>query len=197
MLINSEMIDLDKAKNWMELMAAERLTVNPMRQSWGENNQLLKLGSVFPNVVKYQTGSLFLHNGKVYSKSNVPAGVRTDIDAVIEDPNNIILLTLKTTRSNKYKGGGAQSNSFDQVMDLINEAPSRKDKRNLWLGVYLSGEFWFEIRKQYKTYSIDKPITCFNLLKRLAKEKKCVVFSDDDLPKEKMTFNRRFLRNIK
>src|SRR5579885_767288 len=91
MIVSKTSLDLSKAKNWMERSAAERITIDPMRQGRGENEQLSKLNTAFKNVVKYKPGTIFLYNGKVYDHSNVPNGVRTDLDAVIEEQNHIIL----------------------------------------------------------------------------------------------------------
>lgn len=195
MFSGKDTIDLAKAKNWLELAAAERITIDPMCQSRGENKQLLKLSSVFKNVEKYKPGTLFLHKGKLYTEEKVPSGVRTDIDAVIEDPNYIVVLSLKTTQSNAYKGGGSQNNSFDQLVDLIDNAPLKAAKGKLWLGLYVSGGFWTESREKYKTYKAKYPTTCFNILKQYAKDKKCIVFTDSDLPSKRITFYQKFIKN--
>jgi hypothetical protein len=194
MVVNKNTLDLTKAKNFIDRMVAERITIDPMCCSKGEKAQIAKLNSAFGNVSKLQQGALFLHNGKLYDQDAVPKGVRTDLDVIIDEPKYKIVLTLKTTQTNSFGGGGSQSNSFDQVIDLINEAPSKASKSNVWLGVYVSGEWWSEKRAGYRTYA-NNTTTCFDIIKKAAKGKQCVVFSDGDLPKKKTTFTSKFIKN--
>ena len=195
MFSGSYALDLSKAKNAVERILAERITIDPMRQSRGETSQLIKLNNVFDNVSKLQQGSNFIHKGKIYDQETVPEGVRTDLDALLKTKDITVGFTLKTTRSNSYAGGGSQDNSFFQAMEIINQAPKKSDKGNLWIAAYLSGSFWSEKRTTYKTFSIDGETTCADILKRYTKNKKCVIFGDDDLPKKKTTF-KSFIKGL-
>ena len=49
---NGNCLDLDKAKNWQEFAAADRITKDPKRQSKNENDQLITLLGLFPNIKK-------------------------------------------------------------------------------------------------------------------------------------------------
>lgn len=194
MFVNKTTLDLSKAKNWMDRIIGERITIDPMCCSKGEKAQIAKLNNAFGNVSKLQQGALFLHNGKLYDQDTVPKGIRTDLDVIIDEPKYKIVLTLKTTQTNSFGGGGSQSNSFDQVMDLINEAPKKSSKSKVWLGAYVSGEWWLEKRKGYRTHATTST-TCIDIIKKAAKGKKCIVFTDSDLPKKKTTFVSTFIKN--
>lgn len=195
MFADKNTLDLTKAKSAMERIVAERITIDPMKQSRGETSQLNKLNNLFGNVSKLQQGSTFIHKGKLYTQETVPEGVRTDLDAILKDKDITVGFTLKTTRSNSYAGGGSQNNSFDQVLDIIKEAPKKSDKGNLWIAAYLSGSFWSEKRTTYKTFSIDGETTCSDILKRYTKNRKCVIFGDEDLPKKK-TIIKSFIKDL-
>lgn len=192
MMTGAGLLDVSRAKNWLEACAAERITVDPMCQSSGENSQLLKLSNVFAHVERHRSNKVFLHDGKRLEVGEID-NIRTDIDAEIQEAKATVLLTLKTTQTNSYRGGGSQNNSFDHVFDMIQQAPNKRRKGDVWLGVYVSGGFWFEPRNEYRTYAAIYPTTLFDILETSARHKKCIVFTDEDLPRRKTTFHKWFI----
>src|SRR5271157_753910 len=82
MLTGAGLLDISKAKNWLEACAAERITVDPMCQSSGENKQLIKLANVFSGVERHRSNKVFLHGGKRVEVGQID-NIRTDIDAEI------------------------------------------------------------------------------------------------------------------
>lgn len=193
MITGPGMLDINRANNWIEALAAERITIEPMHQAIGENKQLTYLHSAFKNVKKHRSNQVFLHQGKRIKIGEV-SNIRTDIDAEIEERKADILLSLKCTQSNAWKGGGSQNHAFDQLIDLIQQAPSKSSNGKVWLGLYVSGGFWSEPRNEYRNYQGKFPITCFDLLKTYAKNKKCIVFTDKDLPTTQTTFYSHFIK---
>ena len=196
MLTGAGLLDISKAKNWIEACAAERITVDPMNQSSGENKQLLKLSNVFQGVERHRSNKVFLWGGKRLTAEEITSGVRTDVDAEIQEDKANVLLSLKTTQTNSYRGGGSQNNSFDHLFDIIQQAPHKSRKGDVWLGVYVSGGFWFESREEYRTYQAKYPCTLFEILQAQAKSRKCVVFTDEDLPRQKTTFYKWFIKDL-
>src|SRR5271157_5775956 len=131
MLTGAGLLDISKARNWLEACAAQCITVQPMNQSSGENRQLLKLSNVFSGVERHRSNKVFLHAGKRIEAEEV-ANIRTDVDAEIVEEKARVLLTLKTTQTNSYRGGGSQNNSFDHIWDIIQQAPNKNRRGDVW-----------------------------------------------------------------
>lgn len=183
-MITGQSIDLTKSKSDEEKALAERISMEPRRQSVDENNQFVKLNKAFKNVEQLCKGSMFLDQGKFYD--HIPPVVDpADLDGRIKDDVHKAGISCKHNIGN----GGAQNYAFRDLVSLINEAP--KNDTNDWLILFVDGSFWTKLRKRFLNYQIKYDLsTTKKLLTQIAEDKKVnvMVLSTNDLPKEQVDF---------
>lgn len=179
MLVSPSLIDLDRAKDWREVAAAERISKHPRRQSIDEQNQLQKVSVAYPIILKLASGSLFLAQGNLHSISPYPDAL--DIDAQFQDNNWSIVWTLK---GGQKEDGTAQHRQFQNVMKTIDESPDRSSNQKVCLAVYVNGDFWTKSRKKYRGWEkgMNNTFSLMDVLKHRASNKKCVILTDIDIP---------------
>lgn len=176
-------LDLDKAKNWIDKAAAERITVDPRRANFDENNQINNLIKIIPDVAK-PNKKTYIVNGKLYeNKSSIAIVNPSDLDAISISNNWIIVWTLK---GGQEIDGTAQTYQFENVIKTINHAPNKLSTEKVILSVLVNGNFWIKSRprlfKGYEKNTDKRPFNLIDILRFEAKDKKCIIFSDEMMP---------------
>jgi hypothetical protein len=196
-MIKNNKVDLTKAKDIFDLALGTLISKNPKKQGLGQKQQGKMLARAFGkeagNVLI--PGTVALIKGKRVLKENARSGIMTDIDfewkEKIGKKDYHYLLSSKWTNDN----GGSQNDQFNEMVALINEAPKKKTAGNTYLALQLDGSFWTDKRMSYlnweKQYKF--PCTLTDLLKKMSKGKKVIIFSSSELPKKKTTFYKQFL----
>jgi hypothetical protein len=186
-----DLLDLNRAKTWIEVAAAERITKDPRRQSADENEQLKTLLLVFPEIRKPEK-RMFLYGGNLITdKSQICDEDPSDIDATMKDEGWQIVWTLK---GGQNVDGTNQHRQFLNVLNTINQAPARTSSNQILLAVFVNGIFWVKLRKKYKNFHHTPPFSLVDLLNDKAQDKKCVVFSDLKFPVS--PFHSSYIKDI-
>lgn len=181
-------LDLNKAKTPAEAALFLRLTKAPTKQGRGEKRQKQLLQKAFPGLEKLEPGSTTMLNGKKILASDLADGVQDDLDFSIDQER--VLITGKDVDER----GGGQDDQFDEMVRLIERAGMKYDNDSWVLGIYLNGSLWDSTRKEYRNFQTKYkfPTSLRNLLSQMARGKKVVIFSDNELPKKATTFRTHF-----
>lgn len=188
-------LDLDKANSWIEVAAAERITKDPRRQSFDENSQLLKLGGIFIGIQKLIPSTAFLFGGEVFrDKSKIKIEDAPDLDAEHVDSGWSILWTLK---GGQNCGGGVQNKQFNDVIKCVKNAPSIYSEDKVVLAIYVNGEFWTAKHKKYLGWGkyFGEKFSLLDIIRGETFNKKCVVFTDANLPPQQSSFYDLYIKN--
>ena len=187
-------LDLDKANNWLEYAAAERITSNPRNQRVDENRQLLDLLSIYSSICKPEKQTYLVNGCLVDDLSIVDQENPHDIDAIMIEQQWNIVWTLK---GGQKMDGTGQNYQFDDVVNTIKQSPDIGQTGNVFLAVLVDGDFWTRNNRSiYGNYSTNrgnpktlkngKTIQQFSLIDLLndaAQNKKCLIFHDNNMPK--------------
>jgi len=178
MVVDKYKLNLDKAKTWTELAAAERITSEPRRQSADENNQLINLQLIYHDLKK--PAKTYLYGGKLITDlSKIIDECPPDLDAYMQDNGWELPWTMK---GGQDQDGGAQGYQFENVLKTIAQAPEILSSDKIVLCVLVNGKFWTKPRKKYKNYKHAPPFSLVDLLSDKARHKKCLIFSDSNMP---------------
>ena len=144
---NEGYLDIDKARSWIEVAAAERITKDPRRQSCDENEQLKRLQILFPEITKPEEKTFLYGGNLIQDKSQIPDENPSDIDAIMEEDGWSIIWTLK---GGQEVDGTNQNRQFLNVINTIAQAPSTTSAQQIVLAVLVNGNFWVKPRKKYR-----------------------------------------------
>lgn len=189
-MMDGKFIDLRKAENWQEWAAAERIAKEPRRQSCDEKDQLIKLARVFPGIKKIKREQVFIVEGNVMrANAHTPPPNSYDLDAECLKDGHLIVYTCK---GGQDVDGGHQNHQFDQMLGIIQHAPAGGSATEVTLVVYVSGHFWTKERHVYRNWEEEctPPFSLVDLLTMKARDRKCVVFSDANLPTDVISISR-------
>lgn len=191
---NDNLFNIKRASNWIEAGVALFITKDPRRQRKDENEQLVNLLRIFPNIARPEQKT-YLNNGLFLTDaSNISEGSPPDLDAILVEKENEWKIGF-TLKGGQKEDGGAQNHQFDDVIKTIEQAPNSNSNTKNILIVYVSGLFWTKNRRTYKIWKPSKPpFNLIDCLKQKAQGKKCIIWSDDDLPKQPVSFYDTYIK---
>jgi hypothetical protein len=168
-------LDLDRSKNNGEYALALRITKDPRRQSIDERLSNGYLKSIYPDI-------------------DVSKSTNTHYDAMLKDHGWTIDWCEK---GGQNCDGTMQTFQCTNVMNFIREAPDKTSTDKHILAIYVNGDFWTRTnRRKYQGFVMPngKQFSIIDILKILAHNKKCIIFSDNDLPKPE--FYKTYIQGI-
>lgn len=184
-MVVGDSLDSTKAHNICEHALFEVITMDPRRRNEDETNQVKLMDNSFDGHRQLKRSTKFLVDGIIYNAGEeIPSLDPSDLDGQIVCGNNKAYCTYKTTTGN----GTAQKRQFKDVEKLIHHSP---DINSIEPGlcVFISGDYWIKKRHKFAQYRKEYKFDTFKeLLTQIAKGKKVLVMSDDDLPAVKCDF---------
>lgn len=176
--------DLDLAKDLVDLILAEKFTMNPKKQNVKEKKQFELLNLFFNDVKQVHIQTLWLQDGEIRDiKSRKDKLVYFDLDGTIEGDYP---LTCKSID----EGGGAQNKQFKEILGMIGEAPDLNSELKPLI-VFVIGDYWKEEQQSFDRVKYSGKMSRIEFLKDKAKKfkKKIIIFTENDLPETKMNFS--------
>lgn len=176
-------LDLDKGLSWKDIAAAMRITVEPRRANIDEKSQLLTLQVIYPDATK-PVPKMYMVDGKLHTNlSSINIINPPDIDVMFKSFGWNIVWTLK---GGQNMDGTIQRNQFIDVIETIDQAPHKSSTEQTTLAVLVNGSFWTKSRARaflgFEITLTTRPFSLIDLLEVHAKDKKCIIFSDNKNP---------------